>query len=486
MIGLWLRGAMVGRAGRTLGSISGIALTVAFLASLGTFVASSTQTMAHRAIAHVPIDWQVQLSQKADAVAVVAAIHQSDAEALVRSVGYADTSGLSAVVGGSTQSTGPGKVIGIEPDYVARFPNQISLLLGSLDGALIATQTATNLHVAPGDTVSLQRVGLPPVDIVIAGVVNLPNADALFASIGVPVGTAPQAPPDNVLIVPMPMWRTLFDAQRSTRPDTVRMQLHVRLSHTALPSDPGTAYLQAVSLVSAVALKVPGDAAFANNLAARLDSVRADALYARVLFLFLGAPGVVLALLVTLSVTTSGADRRRREQSLLRIRGASATAIVRLAAYEAAAVGVAGVLLGLLIATVTARWLWQLNAAALMAPWFVLAAALGMALAIAAVVIPSWRMANQSTVAAARMEFLQRREPLWRRGFLDVILLGIGALVYWTVARSGYDVVVATEGSRRRPCTTRRFSGPCACGSVPGSYGFALAVSCCTRACRVW
>ena len=460
MIGLWLRGAMTGLAGRMLGSIAGIALTVAFLAALGTFVASSTQTMTRRAIVNIPIDWQVLLSQKADEVAVTAAIHQSDATAFVSSVGYADTLGLSAVVGGSSQSTGPGKVIGIAPDYAAHIPNQIGLLLGSLDGALIATQTATNLHVAPGDTVSLQRVGLTPVDIVISGVVNLPNADAMFAPIGVPIGTAAQAPPDNVLILPMPMWHTLFDEQRVSRPDTVRTQLHVRLSHTALPSDPSTAYQQAVSLASAVALKVPGDASFANNLAARLSSVRGDALYARVLFLFLGAPGVMLALLVTLSVTASGADRRRREQSLLRIRGASAAIIVRLAAWEATAIGVAGVLLGLLIATLTAVWLWQLHSAALMAPWFVLAAVVGFALSIAAVVIPSWRLANESTVTAARMEFLDRRPPLWQQTYIDFILLAIGAFVFWNVARSGYNVVVATEGVAQVSVHYEAFLGP--------------------------
>lgn len=132
MIGLWLRGAMMGRTGRLLGSVAGIALTVAFLAALGTFVASSTQTMARRAIVNVPIDWQVLLSQKADEIAVTAAIHQSDTAALVSSVGYADSKGLSATVGGSTQSTGPGKVLGMAPDYAARFPSQIAMMLGTL------------------------------------------------------------------------------------------------------------------------------------------------------------------------------------------------------------------------------------------------------------------------------------------------------------------------------------------------------------------
>lgn len=460
MIGLWLRGAMVGRAGRLLGSVLGIALTVAFLASLGTFVASSTQTMAHRAIANVPVDWQVLLSPTADPAGVIKAIQNSDPGAMIRSVGYAETAGLSALASGTAQTTGPGKVLGIEPDYAARFPNQISLLLGKPDGVLIASQTATNLRVTAGATVSLQRVGLPPVDVVIAGVVALPNADAMFQSIGVPKGTAPQAPPDNVLIMPMVMWHSLFDAQRSSRPDTVRTQLHVRLARTVLPSDPGTAFLQAVSLASSVTLLVPGDAAIANNLAGRLDSVRADALYARVLFLFLGAPGVVLALLVTLSVTASGADRRRREQSLLRIRGASASTIVRLAAWEAALTGSAGVLLGLLIAAITAHWLWQLTAFALIAPWFAMAAVFGFALAIAAFVIPSRHLADQSTVAAARAEFMLRRPPLWQRAYLDIILLAIGAVVFWSVAQPGYNVVVATEGVAQASVHYEAFLGP--------------------------
>jgi hypothetical protein len=51
-----------------------------------------------------------------------------------------------------------------------------------------------------------------------------------------------------------------------------------------------------------IEVRIAGSAALANNLAARLDGVRDDALYAKVLFLFLGAPGVVLAALVTAEV----------------------------------------------------------------------------------------------------------------------------------------------------------------------------------------
>lgn len=460
MIGLWLRGTVVGRTGRLAGSIAGLALTVALLAALGTFVASSAQTMARRAVANLPVDWQVLLAPTADAASVSAILQKAAAPAVMRSVAYADTAGLSAVTGHTTQSTGPGQVLGLDADYAARLGDQIRLVLGSPDGVLIATQTAANLHVTVGDTVSVQRIGVAPVDVRIAGVVALPNADSMFQAIGVPKGTAPQAPPDNVLLMPIAQWHALFDAQRSARPDTVHTQLHLRLDRTLLPPDPGAAFVQAQGLANNVAVRLAGSAAIANNLAARLDGVRADALYARVLFLFLGAPGVVLALLVTLAITASGADRRRREQGLLRIRGASVATLVRLAAWEAAVLGGAGVLLGLGLAAVVARLAWQVTDLRLAAPWFALAAALGFALASAAFVVPAWREATRSTVAASRSEFAPRAAPLWQRVYLDVVLLAIGGAVFWNVAQSGYHVVLATEGVAQTAVRYESFLAP--------------------------
>ncbi len=129
-----------------------------------------------------------------------------------------------------------------------------------------------------------------------------------------------------------------------------------------------------------------------NNLAARLDHVRADALYARVLFVFLGLPGVILAGLLTLAVAGSGSQRRQREQALLRTRGASVAVVLRLSASEAAAVGFGGTVLGL---TLT----WIALASGLLGPalawnghvlWWVAGACLGgLCLAAAAVLYPA-------------------------------------------------------------------------------------------------
>ena len=69
--------------------------------------------------------------------------------------------------GGTVQTTGAGKVLGIEPDYVDRFPGQIRWLLGSRGGVLIAQQTAANLHVTVGDHVVIHRYPAPDVSLAV-------------------------------------------------------------------------------------------------------------------------------------------------------------------------------------------------------------------------------------------------------------------------------------------------------------------------------
>ncbi|MDE2046770.1 MAG: ABC transporter permease, partial [Betaproteobacteria bacterium] len=173
---LWLRSLLRGRWGRQLGSASGLAVTVALLATLGAFIASSAPTMARRALATLNLDWQLLLAPGANPQPVEAALRESAPIEALQLVGYADVAGLSAQSGGTTQTTGPGKALGLPVGYAHDFAQQIQLLQGSADGVLIASQTASNLHVAVGDTVTVQRMGLTPVDLKITGIVSLPNA----------------------------------------------------------------------------------------------------------------------------------------------------------------------------------------------------------------------------------------------------------------------------------------------------------------------
>jgi len=114
-------------------------------------------------------------------------------------VQFADTPGFVANTAGSVQTTGAGKVLGLPPGYVATFPGEIRFLVGARDGVLLAQQTAANLHATVGTVVSVERPGLPRVRFTVQGVVDLPAADSLFQAVGVPPGSAPQAPPSTSL-----------------------------------------------------------------------------------------------------------------------------------------------------------------------------------------------------------------------------------------------------------------------------------------------
>jgi putative ABC transport system permease protein len=443
----WLIGLVRTRSGRLVGTIGGAALTVAFIACLGAFLQSSAAEMTARSITQVPVDWQVQLLPGANRGAVEAAIRSAAPVTALQLVGYGDVPGLEASTGGTVQTTGGGTVLGIEPSYLGQFPAQVRRLLGSVDGVLVAQQTAANLHVAVGDEVVIHRYQAPDVSVTIAGVVDLPNADAVFQAIGLPAGAAPQAPPDNVLLLPMPQWQQLFEPQRTSRPDTVRTEFHVKLDHHALPSDPVAASVAATERGHNFEARVAGAALLANNLAARLEAVREDALYARLVFLFLGAPGAILAALLTLAVAGAGRDKRRRDQALLRLRGATVDAVLRLAAAEAAVAGVGGGVLGILLGALAAHFV--LGVALLRSASIPLLSAVvgaGIALSLAAILIPAWRDARGSTVAAARRSIGKHRTPLWVRGYVDLVLLALAAAFYWRSAASGYQVVLAPEG----------------------------------------
>ena len=461
LAGLWLKGLLTRRLGRLLGAAAGMALTVALLGLLWVYTTASVATMTRRAVADVPVDWQVQLAPGADAAAIESTVSHVAAGTAAQPVGYADVAGFNATSAGTVQTTGAGKVLGLGPQYRQLFSAEVRPLTGSASGVLLAQQTAANLHAAAGDTVTIERIGLPPTSVRIDGVVDLPQADSLFQAIGVPAGSAPQAPPDNVLLLPLEQWHQMFDPQVAAHPGSVRLQLHVRLAHN-LPSDPGAAYTSVTRLANKVEAQLSGTTVIGNNLAARLLGARADALYARVLFLFLGVPGALLAMLLTLAVAAAGAERRRREQALLRVRGAATGRVLQLALIEAVAVGGCGAVLGLALGAIGARGIPSsssfLSRAAL--PGTVAALLAGLALAMAAILTPAWLQARRSTVAAARAVVGRAGQPLWQRLYVDAAFLVIAAIAFWQTASTGYQVVLAPEGVPQSSVAYQAFIAP--------------------------
>lgn len=459
LILLWIRGVIARRFLRLAGAAAGIALTVALLAAVALFLVGAAASMTERAISAVPIDWQVQAVPGADVEAIGKALREAAPVKAVHQIRYADVAGFEARTGGTTQTTGPGQVVAFDNGYLSAFPAEIRYLSGKADGVLIAQQTAANLHAAPGDIVSIKRIGLPPVNVTVAGVVDLPDADSLFQAVGLPPQAAPQAPPDNVLVLPQAEWHQIFDPQQQARPDSIRLQLHARLAREALPLDPVSAFAFVGGVRRNFEARVAGQALVADNLGARLDAVREDARYAAMLFLFLGLPGIALGLVLTFAVTASGGARRRMEQALMRVRGTPTSTILALSAAEAGVAAGGGTALGVAGALVFNAYA---SPATLTPSLWILApvALIGLTVGFIAHLYPAWRDARSNTVSAARRVVARPKIPLWQRLWLDVLLLAAAALLFWQSASTGYQIVLAPEGVAATAVDYKAFIAP--------------------------
>ncbi|WP_426571690.1 FtsX-like permease family protein [Aquihabitans sp. McL0605] len=437
------------------------------LASIGAFLSASKATMTTRAIATVPVDWQVETQPGGDP-AVVA--HQTAADPHVKAaepVQFATVDGLESTTGppdqSTVQTTGAAQVLGVSDTYRRTFPDQFRTLAGSSDGVLLYQQTAANLHAAPGSAVIVHRSGLPPARVRVAGVIDIPQEDPLFQKVGAPPGAQAQAPPDDVLILPAATWHRLFDPLAAHRPDLVRSQVHARLDRQ-LPTDPAAAYSAVSGQARNLEVTLAGAGLVGDNVGAALAGAREDALYAQVLFLFLGLPGAVLAGLLTATVAGSGRDRRRREQALLRTRGAIVGQLTWLSVTEALLVGVVGAALGLGIAYIvsraafgTARFGATTSAAVV---WSAAAVLAGLLIAAVSIALPAWRDARTATVAVARQMVGRSGDPRWMRWYLDLALIAGALAVFWLTSRNGYHLVLAVEGVPTISVSYWAFAGP--------------------------
>jgi putative ABC transport system permease protein len=70
----WLRGLLAHRPTRIVATALGVAVAVALIASIGTFLSSTNAKMTQRAIARVAIDWQVEAQPGANPGTLLATV----------------------------------------------------------------------------------------------------------------------------------------------------------------------------------------------------------------------------------------------------------------------------------------------------------------------------------------------------------------------------------------------------------------------------
>ncbi len=451
----WLLGLFRRRPLELVVAAVSIAVTIAFVASLGSFVTQSHAALTVRAAASVPVDWQVQVTPQGGVKAVSRIVNKLPDVSAVEAVNYAHVRSLKSTGAQGARTTGAGYVVSIPASYAATFPGELRHLLGATSGTMLFQQTAANLAAKPGSRIAVQTAsGTKPLSI--DGIVDMPAEDSFFQVVGLAPGAGVSAPPDNVVLVPPAVFRTVVGNT------TVVHQLHVRFSHTTLPSDPQTAAILIQDRANHFQAAVAGGALVGDNLGAALTLAGEDARYANLLFLLLGTPGLALAAVVAGLVVALRSDRRRREIALLRLRGASVAQVVRIVAGEASATAVLGAVLGVPLALLAVR-LALPSGTQLSTGWTIAAVIGGLVLAFAtqAGAVVRLALGRDRTAVAAEASRADRTGTPWPlRAGLDFILLAGAGISFWLTARSGYQVVLAPEGIPQTQVNYAALAGP--------------------------
>lgn len=440
-----------------LGTALSLAVAIAFVAALTSFVSSTRADLTVRAAAQVPVDWQVQLTAGADSAAVATSLRALPDVRAQAAVEAAAVPALTSSGPAGTRTTGSARVLSLPADYATTFPGEIRPLVGAARGVLLAQQTAANLAVAPGDTFAVSSPDGTSTTLTVAGVVELPAADALFQVIGAPANAGATAPPDNVVLVPPDRFAAVVGSS------PVVHQIHVAFDHSRLPSDPGAAAALITRRDNNLQVAVAGGALVGDNLQAALSGAREDALYSLLLVLLLGVPGVVLAAVVAALVVALRGDRRRREVALLRLRGASAGTLLRLVAGETAVTIALAVVVGLPLAALSVRWALS-GVPGLTSGAVVAGVAVGSAIAVITQLGPVLRTALRPGISTVRADVITSavptRNPWPLRAGLDLLLLAAAGVVFTLTARGGYHVVLASEGVAQTSVNYAALLGP--------------------------
>ncbi|MEP6816416.1 MAG: ABC transporter permease [Marmoricola sp.] len=451
----WLTGLIRRRPFELLVAGVSIAITIAFVASLGAFVTQSRAALTVRAAASVPVDWQVQVTPQGNVAAVAREVSRVPDVRAVEQVSFAHVPSLSSSGAQGTRRTGAAYVVSISPHYVATFPGELRHLLGATSGSLLFQQTAANLATEPGGRITVHNAsGSRP--LTVAGIVDLPAEDSFFQVVGLAPGSGVSAPPDNVVLVPPALFRSVIGRT------TVVHQLHVGFTHNGLPTDPQTAAILVQGRANHFQAAVAGGALVGDNLGTALTAAGEDARYANLLFLLLGLPGLALASVVAALVVALRSDRRRREIALLRLRGASVAHVIRMLAGEALAAAVIGTVLGVPLALLAVRL--TLPAGTTLSPaWTVTAVVGGLLLALATQAAAVARLAfgrDRTAVAAEASRGPRTGAPWPLKAGLDFVLLAGAAFSFILTARSGYQVVLAPEGIPQTQVNYAALAGP--------------------------
>lgn len=336
---------------------------------------------------------------------------------------------------------GPARLFAFDQRYLEHYPS-IRVVDGSFapGTALLSAEAARALGAGPGATITLALPGTTrPLVLRIGGVADLSRATPLFSSRKSSKLEDFLYVPNSVVVDPATFEREVIPAfRRATAMTGSRikslpvLELDVLVDRSRLQSDPGRALSQTEAIAESVVAVAPDQDYLIDNISNTLAVARDDAAVGKRMFVFLGLPGLLLAAFLAGYAGSVLATTQRREQAILRIRGAGRRHLLRMLGYRTLAFAGAGALLGVALGFVAVM--------AIMGPADLLAApaselltsaliATGVGLAITAVALylPGHRSLGRE-IGEQRRELPAGTRPAWWRWRLDLALVAVAVV----------------------------------------------------------
>jgi putative ABC transport system permease protein len=213
------------------------------------------------------------------------------------------------------------------------------------------------------------------------------------------------------------------------------------VDRSLLEADPGTALTQTTRIARAIDAIGPSEDYLIDNISNTLAVARDDAAGGKRMFLFLGIPGLLMAVLLAGYAVGVLASAERREHANLRVRGANAGHLRRIALLKALVIAGVGTVLGVVLgfASVVAILGWTAVRQADgqdLAFSALIAAGVGTAITALALYVPTRRSVDRE-ISQERRHLRVRQVPTWRRRHLDLVLLAAGVIAGIVALRTG-------------------------------------------------
>lgn len=384
---------------------------------------------------------------------------------------------VGSIAANGTGVPGPTKLFAFDAAYRANYPS-IKLLSGRMQPGkvVISAETARSLSIGVGDDVALRLPGTSaPLTMPVSGITDLSQANPLFESRQAGSLETFQYVP-YTLVVPQgvfynqiaPAFEEAAAGEGSQVNSLPVEELDIRVDRATLNADPATALAETQHIATTVLGTATGQDYLIDNISNTLEVASGDAAIAKRMFVFLGLPGAILAAILTAYAGTLLAAAQRRENALLRVRGARRRHMLSLLAFRTVVIAGLGSLLGTALgfASVLAllgRPLMFAASNAALAQSALIGALGGMLVTGLALYLPGRRLITQEI--NQELAVMPHRDlPWWRRfqltQFAVVILVAACVAQIIALRHGAFDVPAGSVYSGQSTSLPLQLLGP--------------------------